>query len=43
MENNPPDTAFSECFSNLANDRVRLSVAHPDRITELDMEGLILC
>ncbi len=43
MENNTPDTAYSECFSNLASDRVRLSVAHPDRITELDMEDLILC
>ncbi len=42
-ENNTPDIAFSECFGILANDRVHLAVAHPDCVTELDMEGLVLC
>lgn len=43
QENNTPDTAYSECFSSLASERVHLATAHPDCVTELDLEDIVLC
>ena len=35
QENNTPDLAFSECLGAVADDTVRICIAHPDNITEL--------
>ena len=35
QENNTPDLAFGECFSAIGDDGVQISVASPDRITEV--------
>lgn len=35
MENNTPETAYAECFSAIADERVELCVAAPDAVTEM--------
>lgn len=43
QENNTPDIAFDECYSNLANEGIHLQVASPDLVTELKLEELTPC
>lgn len=38
MENNTPDTAYSECFGCIASDAVQLCIAQPDCVTKLPLE-----
>lgn len=40
QENNTPDTAYSECFGILADESIRLCVAQPDQVTELELEDI---
>ena len=40
QENNTPDTAYSEYLGQLATDRVRISVADPNAVVELELEEL---
>lgn len=42
-ENNTPDTAYSEHLSAIADANVRLCVADPDNVVEMDLEDLISC
>lgn len=40
-ENNTPDTAYDECLSAVGDERVQISVADPDCITEFFTEAML--
>ena len=41
QENNTPDTAYDECVSAVGDDRVQISVADPDCVTEFFTEAAL--
>ena len=38
QENNTPDTAYDECIGAIADSRIHVSVAAPDRVTEMRLD-----
>ena len=43
QENNTPDTAYSEHLGQLASDGLRICVAQPDAVVEMELEELCQC